>query len=99
MVRPMPRSNPDFQPPPGGLRREWRRMLAEPRRLERPLVVLAGWRAPLLSSRNLARLLARLVGSPREQVLPIAFTLCHRFESAIPRVGRRIHERWPSQDP
>jgi pimeloyl-ACP methyl ester carboxylesterase len=88
--------NPDFLTPPGGLKSEWLRMLAKPVGLERPLVVLAGWRAPVWPARALARRLARLAGTSAERTGAVSFASCFTFGAAVPRVASTIDRLWPS---
>src|SRR5690349_17675332 len=95
----MPITNPDFQPPTHGLPEEWRRMRETPIGLARPLLVLAGWRAPRWPSAMLARRLSDLVGGPADRFAAMAFPLCMTFSAAVPRIARLVEERWPSREP
>ena len=91
--------NPHFLPPPNGLKAEWRRMSENPTGLARPLIVLAGWRAPIWPSRFLALHLARLAGAQPDRVVAISFVSCMSFDAAIPRVASLIDKLWPSDSP
>lgn len=90
-------ANPDFQPPPDGLKAEFARMAASPTMAPRPLITLSGWRALALPARLLAARLQRLIG--RADTLSLSFTLINRFDSAAAHIVRRINDRFPSPDP
>ena len=90
--------NPDFRPPQGGIATEWERMRGSPTGLARPLVVMSGWRAPRWPVAALARRMRRLVGAPREMVLPVSFTWCWSFWAAAAKAARAVEERWPSEE-
>jgi pimeloyl-ACP methyl ester carboxylesterase len=96
----MPRriDNPDFGPPPGGVASEWQRMRASPTGLERPLVVMSGWRAPRWPVAHLARRLRGLAGAGAQMVLPVSFTWCWSFAVAAAKAVAAVEERWPSAD-
>jgi hypothetical protein len=91
--------NPDFRPPAAGFGAEWARMRASPRGLVRPLVVMGGWRAPRWPVAELARRLRGLAGAGAEMVLPVSFTWCGSFGSAMGRAVAAVEERWSSRDP
>ncbi len=93
----MPRmTNPDFLPPPEGLHARWQRMAQQPVGLSRPLVVVAGWRAPAWPSKSLARHLAGLAGERQARFTAIAFTTCFSFDAAVSRVAAAVDRLWPS---
>jgi PGAP1-like protein len=92
-------ANPDFPLPPAGFRAEWARMRADPRPLPRPLVVLAGWRAPRFPSVNLARFLAGLSGAPASPTLAISFTFRLSMDAAVRRACDLVERRFPSASP
>jgi hypothetical protein len=91
--------NPDFRPPPHGIDAELRRMSRSPVGLARPLVVLAGWRAPLWPSLFLAQHLGRLAGDTSRRSVALAFTSCTSFDAAARRVPSLIDRLWPSSSP
>lgn len=93
------RTNPDFQPPPGGIAAELARMRAGPIGLARPLIVFAGWHAPSWPSAALARHLHGLVGGPESKTAGIGFPFCLSMTSAIARAVREVEARWPASDP
>jgi hypothetical protein len=89
--------NPDFQPPPDGLRAEFARMRASPTAAPRPLITLSGWRAVAIPAQVLASRLRKLIGSV--ETLSLCFTTINRFERAAEHVVRCINRRYPSGDP
>jgi len=88
--------NPDFQPPSDGFQAEWDRMRADPKPLPRPLMVLAGWRAPRFPSANLARFLADLSGAPASPALAVSFTFGLSMDAAVRRLCDLVERRFPS---
>jgi pimeloyl-ACP methyl ester carboxylesterase len=87
-------TNPDFHLGAGAIRREAARMRREPVGLQRPLLVLAGWRAPSGSVRLLGRQLAALTGGDRSEVLPIAYPLASSIGASQRVLERAIDRAW-----
>lgn len=91
--------NPNFAQSSDEIWDEWRRMRADPRPLERPVVVLNGYRGTVLRGLNLGADLAKLTSHDRDDFLVISYPLA----SDIPRVAERVIEavnaRWPSEHP
>ncbi len=74
-----------------------KRMAEFPRPLDRPVVVLGGWRSPHAVTRMLETGL-RLTTSGREQdFLSISYALSASIDSIAQRVVARVQERWPSE--
>ncbi len=77
--------------------------LAEMRRrptpLERPLVVLAGYRAWHLGIAEIAATLARATSGERRDVLAVSYMFHTDIDEIAALVVRRVEERWPSDDP
>lgn len=90
----MPRRhmNPQFDPSPAEVASDWRRMLREPRTLVRPVLVLGGWRSPMLVSARLATRLKRLTTGRNGDITPVAYPLAGSVEGAAREVRRRIDE-------
>jgi pimeloyl-ACP methyl ester carboxylesterase len=86
--------NPEFDIDRSTLARERARMLAEPRGLARPLVVIGGWRAPSWSARLLAERLRRLTGAGKAGVLGVGFPLAGSMPAAMSAVRRAIERKW-----
>ena len=89
-------SNPDFLPPPRGVRAEFRRMAEHPVGLARPLVVLAGWRAPVWPAMFMAQHLSRLAGDSSRRAVALGFAHCMSFDTAVRRVTALVDRLWPS---
>lgn len=97
LYRPTP--NPDIAMTTGESRVEWRRLRAEPLPLQRPVVVLNGYRGLPIRGINLGNDLARLTSQNRRDFLILSYP----FASDIPSVARRVvdavERRWPSETP
>lgn len=91
--------NPNFILDEAAIESERRRMLEEPTGLDRPLVVLAGWRQLPIGPRNLARRIESLTGADERQVLAISYPLAGDMQKIRRRVIERVEQRWPSPDP
>lgn len=68
------------------------------RRLPRPLLVLAGYRAPRWQATNLAAAMTRLTGAADADVLCASYTWTGDLDSIIARVARAAAARWPAQN-
>ena len=73
-----------------------RQMRETPKRLERPVVVLAGYLDPGVTSHHVAKQLRRATGDDR--VIPVSFWSCHTVEECRARVLQKVEERFPSDD-
>lgn len=89
------RDNPDFPLSFAQAAADARRMHAEPARLARPLVLLAGYRAPWIEPRTIAKVLARLVHAQEGEILPIAYPRAASFPPVVERVLELVERRWP----
>lgn len=74
-------------------------MSRDPVPLQRPLVVLAGYRAWHLSVAETAAKLARATSGQRRDVLPVSYMLRSDLDTIASLVVRKVEERWPSADP
>ncbi|MEO1716351.1 MAG: hypothetical protein AAFR76_04495 [Planctomycetota bacterium] len=75
------------------------RMRDDPKPLDRPVVVLAGYRAwPMLAQGVRYKLFSVTSGEPKD-FLPISYTFQGDIEKIAGMVTRRIEERWPSESP
>lgn len=88
--------NPSFDVSVSEAREALREMEAEPGRLERPVVVLAGLFDPGVASWNLARQLRSLTGDDR--VISVAFPLAWSFDACRERAITSVEEAFPSED-
>jgi hypothetical protein len=66
------------------------------RRLPRPLLVLAGYRAPRWQATNLAAAMTRLTGAAGADVLCASYTWTGDLDSIVARVARAAAARWPA---
>lgn len=89
--------NPSFDVSVPEAREALREMEAEPARLERPVVVLAGLFDPGLASWNLARQLRNLSGD--ERVISVAFPLAWNFDACRERAIAAVEEAFPAEEP
>lgn len=91
--------NPSFNPDREKLDDTRNRLRAEPEELERPVVVLSGWRAGSFVSNNLTCRLLRLTSHDGDDFLTVSYLDLSNMDSMVNRVVRRVDERWPSDDP
>ncbi|MBX3359801.1 MAG: hypothetical protein KF745_15405 [Phycisphaeraceae bacterium] len=80
------------------IRMEWSRMIGSPVGLRRPLVVLAGWRAPSIAVRRLAQRLVTLVGADPGESLAIGYPFRTDIEAIARSVVNRVVSRFPGED-
>jgi len=74
-------------------------MTQDPKALDRPLVVLGGYRAPYTLVGMMSGRLTRMTSGVRADALGIAFMLEGSIEAAADRAVAKIDERWPGEDP
>ena len=75
------------------------RLRADPRPLDRPLVVLDGWHQPPLSAVGIRDRLVRLTGADPGQAIAISFFWSWSIPSSARRTIDRVEQTWPSDDP
>ncbi len=92
-------TNPRFAVTGEFIDSEWSRLRAQPAVLERPLVVLGGYRSPSLFAGGVASDLRRLTGAGQDQVLAIGYPFDDNFPTLARRVVDAVEKRWPSDDP
>lgn len=95
----LPHPNPAFPATPERLRAERQRMRANPAPLERPVVVLGGYRATPQMAQDLAHELRLLTSRNPDDFLPISYTFAADIDEIAAEVIRRVEERFPSEDP
>lgn len=93
------RFNPDFPATHEEILADRQRMRDNPVDLERPVIVLSGYRSPSGASAGLARQIRRLTGAQREQVVPIAYAFAGTIERPAAKVVELVEQRFPSDDP
>ncbi|TVQ61172.1 MAG: hypothetical protein EA378_10015 [Phycisphaerales bacterium] len=91
--------NPDFVATPAEIREEVRRLRNEPIELDRPVVVLSGYRAAHSMAARCASVLARLTSGDQGDTLAVSYTLTGDIERAAAIAVERVNRRWPSDDP
>lgn len=91
--------NPDFPTSDRAADAAWTRMKAEPRGLDRPLLVLDGWRQPDFSSWALAQTLRSLTGADKNSVLSASYMNRSDLNVIATDVIGRVEKKWPSDDP
>ncbi len=75
-----------------------RRMEEFPRPLERPVVVLAGWRSPHAVTNMLESRLCKATSGREQDFLSISYPLSASIESIAKRVVEKVQEKWPNED-
>jgi pimeloyl-ACP methyl ester carboxylesterase len=75
------------------IRTEVERMRASPVSLERPLLILSGWRSPGLGT-TLGVRLRRLTGASKSEVISFAYPFAGRIEPSATKVARKTAERF-----
>lgn len=91
--------NPDFAQSSGEIWGEWRRLRGERATLQRPVVVLNGYRGTFLRGLNLGADLAKLTSQDRDDFLIVSYPLASDIPSVARRVVKAVNARWPSDDP
>jgi pimeloyl-ACP methyl ester carboxylesterase len=92
---PRPRINPAFPVDAASLAAAHERLRSRTGPLERPLVVIGGWRSPRFSARAAERVLRRLTGAPAEQFLAISHAAHSDPARICDTVARAISSRFP----
>jgi len=93
------RHNPAFPASGEEITADRARMLADPVRLECPVVVLSGYRSPSLSSAALARQLRNLTGASSEEIVSMGYFFAGTVEAPAGNVVDFVERRFPSDDP
>jgi hypothetical protein len=88
-----------FPAPRAGVEAERQRMIDTPIGLERPLLVIGGWRTPSIIAMILARDLCTLTGAERSRAAALGVLTCNTMDAAIHRAIVTVERRWPSEDP
>ena len=75
------------------------RIAADPRPLDRPVVVVAGWADPFLMGMHWSRTLRRTVGlHPGRDFIVVQFVGAWTFDACRARLIDAVQDRWPSDD-
>lgn len=91
--------NPSFPATSREIDAEHKRMRAEPVGLERPVIVLSGYRSPSPVVNRLAERIRRLTGAERERIATLAYIWSGTVEGPARKAVARVEEQWPSDDP
>lgn len=91
--------NENFNVPAEQVREDWSRMSMHPTGVERPVVVLNGWRAPGLTGMMLVTRLKRLTGAGDDDFLGMSYPLSDDIDALARRVIARVEAKWSSDDP
>ena len=91
--------NPNFAHSSDDVWAEWHRMRGDPRPLQRPVVVLNGYRGTVLRGLNLGADLAKLTSQNRRDFLVVSYPLATDIPSVARRVIEEVNRRWPSDHP
>ncbi|MGQ0628275.1 MAG: esterase/lipase family protein [Phycisphaerales bacterium] len=85
----VPAANPAFVISRADALRDLARMAVQPVPLQRPVVVLSGYRSPAIPARRLERALRRATGT--SATLSVAYPMAGEIESAVGIVLDRVH--------
>lgn len=88
-------TNPDFPVDGAHAMREHARMRSEPVRLARPVVVLAGWRAPHFSPLSSESVLRPLTSGRRDDFLSVSYANAAEIQVCLDAAVKAIAERFP----
>ncbi|GAB5497466.1 MAG: hypothetical protein Phyf2KO_25460 [Phycisphaerales bacterium] len=93
------RFNPAFPATHKEVLEDRQRMRDNPVALERPVIVLSGYRSPSGASSGLARQIRKLTGAQHDQVVPIAYAFAGTIGTPAGKVIDRVEQNFPSDDP
>jgi pimeloyl-ACP methyl ester carboxylesterase len=88
-----------FPAPAAGLAAERNRMIESPTGLDRPLLVIGGWRTPNVIASLLARDLRTLTGADGRQTASLGVLTCNTMDAAVRRAIAAVEHHWPSDNP
>jgi hypothetical protein len=94
-----PPFNPAFPVTRSEALAELARLRASPAPLERPVLILGGWRAPRISAFGLERILRPVTSNRPEDFLTVTYPLASSLDAACRVALRRLHERFGSTGP
>lgn len=92
---PLRTQNPDFPGTRKEVALELKRMRDTPRPLERPVVVLSGWRSPSLVSLAVAERLRAITSGSETDFFPLAYPMHGRIPDVAQTVARAVASRFP----
>ncbi len=95
----IPAQNPSFPATSREIDADLARMEREPVRLDRPVLVLSGYRSPHPVASRLAERLRELTGAGRQEMQSLAYIWSGTVEEPARKAVARVEELWPSDDP
>lgn len=95
----LPRLNPAYPASDSQVNAEIERMEENPIGVERPVVVLGGWRSPAPMIKRMAERIEALTGAEDADVVPMSYFWTVDIEPLGERLVELVEERWPSDDP
>ncbi len=95
----IPAQNPSYPATTREIDADLSRMVREPVRLERPVLVLSGYRSPHPVASRLAERLRELTGAERQEMQSLAYIWSGTVEEPARKAVARVEELWPSDDP
>lgn len=96
---PIGASNPAIAVSSQTLRSERERMRADPVKLERPVLILSGYRAMPSIANRLCYRIKGMTSQNEDDFLTISYTFGDDLHELAQRALREVQERWPSDDP
>lgn len=94
-----PNTNPAITLSRGEAHAELKRLAAEPKPLERPVVILNGYHTPHFLIAGLAERLRTCTSGKSSDFLIISYVDATDLNDAAERVVKAVNERWPSTNP
>jgi pimeloyl-ACP methyl ester carboxylesterase len=95
----LPAHNPAFPATSADISRELERMRAAPTGLDRPVLVLSGWRSPPGTAAFIAGRIEALTGAEEGQVVVMSYPFTDSITPLGDRVVAFVDRHWPSDDP
>ena len=91
--------NPAFPAKGAEIEADLSRMRAEPVGIQRPVLVLGGYRSPMPIAKGLAGRLCELTGASRDEVVDLSYIFSDTVEGPARRAVALVEARFPSDDP
>lgn len=95
----LPATNPAYDVAEPEIEADLDRMREEPVELERPIIVLSGYRSPIVNARDLAESIRELTGASEEMVISTSYPHDDTIEEPAQRVVDLVDEHFPTDDP
>jgi len=88
--------NPEYPATKAEVRAAIEEMEAKPVGVERPVIVLSGYRAPSPSATNMAARVRRVTGADEDRVLPISYVFGNDIPTLADRVAKKVADEYGS---